>query len=393
MYLDWKGISFLEKPWQPKKKTKILKITNSMSTEWTHVYVTQSVWKNIARKKQASEVKHIFFYPGIDEILSKKELQNLGNQEYIGKLLQNSWVKLSEKIENIKVTSNSHQKMELWRFHVNKDCEAMQSDFRWYYIKGTRKEKTVRDKKIDLDKQYNLWSLSLWEALKVLSQEFWDTFYCLDIHTNEQIKINQDKRLDDLDKQISDILDNELKKDIQKYYPQIEKLFNNETDSSINQMMNYFQEKWNLTVAETTFEIIEKPNSGIWDHEIETLESATKELDEKIKDIYIYVRNNITDQNKYIFNKLKFHTYIFKNGNKDNVELPKNFHYDKKLQDILRNLSHEEYKIFNNYDAKVNNVKAAVDTYIRMKVNPDLLIEGENAKKLGLIACSKCKNQ
>ena len=43
--------------------------------------------------------------------------------------------------------------------------------------------------------------------------------------------------------------------------------------------------------------------------------------------------------------------------------------------------------------AKVNNVKAAVDTYIRMKVNPDLLIEGENAKKLGLIACSKCKNQ
>lgn len=73
--------------------------------------------------------------------------------------------------------------------------------------------------------------------------------------------------------------------------------------------------------------------------------------------------------------------------------MPKNFHYDKKLQDILRNLSHEEYKIFNNYDAKVNNVKAAVDTYIRMKVNPDLLIEGENAKKLGLIACSKCKNQ
>lgn len=69
--------------------------------------------------------------------------------------------------------------------------------------------------------------------------------------------------MDDLDKQISDILDNELKKDIQKYYPQIEKLFNNETDSSINQMMNYFQEKWNLTVAETTFEIIEKPNSGI----------------------------------------------------------------------------------------------------------------------------------
>ena len=78
-----------------------------MSTEWTHVYVTQSVWKNIARKKQASEVKHIFFYPGIDEILSKKELQNLGNQEYIGKLLQNSWVKLSEKIENIKVTSKN----------------------------------------------------------------------------------------------------------------------------------------------------------------------------------------------------------------------------------------------------------------------------------------------
>ena len=77
-------------------------------------------------------------------------------------------------------------------------------------------------------------------------------------------------------------------------------------------MVGYFQEKWSLTVAETTFEITEKPNSGIWDHEIETLELATEKLDEKIKDIYMYVRNNlyINDRNKYIYNKLKFHTYL-----------------------------------------------------------------------------------
>ena len=75
-----------------------------------------------------------------------------------------------------------------------------------------------------------------------------------------------------------------VKKDIQKYYVQIEKLFNNENDSSISDMVGYFQEKWSLTVAETTFEITEKPNSGIWDHEIETLELATEKLDEKIKE-------------------------------------------------------------------------------------------------------------
>lgn len=364
-----------------------------MSTAWTHVYVTQSVWKNIARKKQTSEIKYIFSYPGIDEILSKKERINLGNQERIGKLLQNPWVKLMEKTENIKVTSNSHQRMELWRFHVNKDCEAMRSDFRWYYIRGDRKKKVIQDKKISLDEKYKLLSLSSWEALKVLSQEFWDSFYCIDVHTNEQIALNWEEKLEDLEDQISQILDNELKKDIQKHHAQIEKLFNKENDSSISDMVNYFQEKWNLTVAETTFEIIEKPNSGIWDHEIETLELATKKLDEKIKDIYMYVRNNITDQSKYVYSNLKFHTYIFKNGNKNNIKLPEDFRYDKKLQDMIHDLSDEEYTMFTNYDTKVNEIREAINIYIRMKVNPDLLIEGENAKKLGLIACSKCNNQ
>ena len=366
-----------------------------MSTAWTHVYVTQSAWKNIARKKQASKAEYIFSYPGIDEILSVKERRNLGNQAHLEKLLQNPWVKLMEKTENIKVTSNSHQRMELWRFHVNKDCEAMRSDFRWYYINSNRKEKVIQDKKISLDEKYKLLSLSSWEALKVLSQEFWDSFYCIDVHTNEQITLNWEEKLENLENQISKILDNELKKDIQKHHAQIEKLFNNENDSSISDMVGYFQEKWSLTVAETTFEITEKPNSGIWDHEIETLELATEKLDEKIKDIYMYVRNNlyINDRNKYIYNKLKFHTYLFKETERNNIKLPKNFDNDKKLQNILRDLPDEEYTIFINYAIKVSELKTTIEEYIRMKVNPDLLIEWENAEKLGLIACGKCKNQ
>ena len=41
----------------------------------------------------------------------------------------------------------------------------------------------------------------------------------------------------------------------------------------------------------------------------------------------------------------------------------------------------------------MSELKTTIEEYIRMKVNPDLLIEWENAEKLGLIACGKCKNQ